>query len=121
MGARLGRETHRRHRVTPSIPMRKIATVCALAAALMACKKSAAPTTIAADASPKPKATMSDAFVDRAINHVLSTGQSLSVGLAGYPPLSLTQPYANIMFATGVVAGGKGLTSFVPLTEGAVD
>jgi len=51
------------------------------------------------------------------INHVLGTGQSLSVGAAGIPALSTTQPYANTMFVTGVRAGATGLTSFVPLVE----
>ncbi len=54
------------------------------------------------------------------INHILSTGQSLSVGSQGAPLLSTTQPYANLKFNTGVVAGGSatGMTSFIPLVEG---
>ena len=67
-----------------------------------------------ADASP-----LSPSFVYRDINHVLSTGQSLSVGALGTPTRSLTQPYANTMFVTGVMTGSVGLTSFVPLVEGA--
>ncbi|MCA9587167.1 MAG: hypothetical protein KC657_17685 [Myxococcales bacterium] len=57
-------------------------------------------------------------FVYRDINHVLGTGQSLSVGSQGTPVLSTAQPFDNQMFVTGVIAGGAGLTSFVPLVEG---
>ena len=57
-------------------------------------------------------------FVYRDINHhVLGTGQSLSVGALGTPVLSLAQPDANITFVTGVLSGGTGLTSFMPLVE----
>lgn len=52
------------------------------------------------------------------INHVLSTGQSLAVGVSGAPPTTLTQPFHNLMFNTGVMAGGEDLTSFEPLVEG---
>jgi hypothetical protein len=65
----------------------------------------------AADAA--PDATASTA----AIHHVLGTGQSLASGSGGAPPLSSTQPYDNRMFTTGVLAGGTGLTAFVPLLE----
>ncbi len=58
------------------------------------------------------------AFTHRDINHVLGTGQSLSVGAQGFPFITTTQPYANITFVTGVMSGGTGLTSFVPLVEG---
>lgn len=51
------------------------------------------------------------------IHHVLSTGQSLSVGANGYPALTTTQPYDNIMFAPGVIPGGEGLHKFTPLVE----
>jgi hypothetical protein len=57
-------------------------------------------------------------IVERDINHILSTGQSLSVGATGGPPLTTAQPYANVMFASGVMAEASGLTSFVPLVEG---
>lgn len=57
-------------------------------------------------------------FVHRDINHVLGTGQSLSVGSQGTPFLTATQPYDNITFVTGVLSGGTGLTSFIPLVEG---
>ena len=55
------------------------------------------------------------------INHILSTGQSLSVGAVGNPPLSLSQPFMNRMFNTGVLAGGAGLTGMLPLTENGVE
>lgn len=48
---------------------------------------------------------------------MLSTGQSLSVGANGYPALTTTQPYDNIMFAPGVIPGGEGLRKFTPLVE----
>jgi hypothetical protein len=51
------------------------------------------------------------------INHILSTGQSLAVGDQGCPALSTTQPFSNLMFNTGVLAGGTGLSTFVPLVE----
>jgi lysophospholipase L1-like esterase len=58
------------------------------------------------------------ALAHRDVNHVLVTGQSLAVGVAGAPPLSLTQPFANLMFDTGVMAGDEGLERFEPLVEG---
>ncbi|AKU99528.1 Endo-1,4-beta-xylanase Z precursor [Labilithrix luteola] len=61
---------------------------------------------------------MSPSFVHYDINHVLGTGQSLSVGSVGTPPLTLTQPYDNLSFVTGVMTEATGLTSFIPLVEG---
>ncbi len=65
-----------------------------------------------------------------AIFHVLSTGQSNSVGYNAKPPLSRTQPHANLMFDVGVMTAAaceaKGCktyakpTAFVPLVEGDV-
>ncbi|MFA6424438.1 MAG: fibronectin type III domain-containing protein, partial [Candidatus Magasanikbacteria bacterium] len=46
------------------------------------------------------------------INHLLSTGQSLAVGLNGSPVLSATQPYENLMLDG---------TSLVPLVETSVE
>ena len=63
-------------------------------------------------------AAPSGGFVPRDINHVLVTGQSLAIGVSGAPPLSLTQPFGNLMFNTGVMAGGEDLESFEPLVEG---
>jgi hypothetical protein len=67
-------------------------------------------------------------YVDFSVNHVLVTGQSNSVSNSGVPVLSTTQPYANLMFDTGVMpmnqCDGNGCgafeppTSFVPLVEG---
>lgn len=54
----------------------------------------------------------------RAIHHVLVAGQSLAVGVSGGPPLTLTQPFGNLMFNTGVMAGGEDLETFQPLVEG---
>ncbi len=64
---------------------------------------------------------LSPTFVYRDINQVLGTGQSLSIGALGTPALSVAQPFDNRMFVTGVLAGGTGLTSLVPLTEGSVE
>jgi hypothetical protein len=67
-------------------------------------------------------------YVPFDVNHVLSTGQSNSVANDGVPVLSKTQPYANVMFDTGVMTSsscdGDGCrvydepSSFVPLVEG---
>ncbi|CAN5833664.1 hypothetical protein BH11MYX4_BH11MYX4_50710 [soil metagenome] len=64
------------------------------------------------------------------VNHVLSTGQSNAVAIQGTPVLSTTQPYANLMFDSGVIPAtscdGDGCrvyqkpTSLVPLVEGDV-
>ena len=75
----------------------------------------AGPSDAGVDAPPPFEPTFFD------LNHVLSTGQSLSVGSQGTPILSTTQPYDNKMFATGVRAGGTGLTSLVPLVETGVE
>lgn len=42
------------------------------------------------------------------LNHILLTGQSLSIGFGGNPPLSTTQPYNNFMLTSGAL---------VPLVE----
>ena len=54
------------------------------------------------------------------VNHVLSTGQSLSVGVGGTPPLTTTQPYDNLMLEPGVMRGGRVSRRFLPLVEGDV-
>ena len=55
-----------------------------------------------ADAMPPPPAgPLSPTYVDYDISHILSTGQSNSVANGGAPPLTLTQPYSNLMFDTG--------------------
>ncbi len=91
-----------------------------------ACTRSApipahAPTLPAAVVAP-PEARAAEAphpgFVHRDVNHVLVAGQSLAVGVAGAPPLTTEQPFTNLMFNTGVLAGGEGLERFEPLVEG---
>jgi hypothetical protein len=57
-------------------------------------------------------------FVRRDVNHVLATGQSLAVGVSGAPVLSKTQPFGNLMFTTGVMAGASELDGWQPLVEG---
>jgi hypothetical protein len=57
---------------------------------------------------------------DQKISHILMTGQSLATGLGAFPVIETSQPFTNLMFNTGVRAGGSNLTSFVPLIEQAV-
>ena len=68
-------------------------------------------------------------YVHFDVNHVLATGQSNSVANGGTPVLDVTQPYANLMFSSGVIpASGCGdargctaydkPTAFLPLVEG---
>lgn len=62
------------------------------------------------------------------INHVLSTGQSNSIGFAARQVLSTEQPFENVMFDTGVITASdcdddgcrsyEEPRSFVPLVEG---
>jgi hypothetical protein len=73
------------------------------------------------DASDVDTADATPPFDFYDLNHVLSTGQSLSVGATGSPPLSTTQPFANLMFAQGVIPGGTALTKLVPLVESGVE
>ena len=75
----------------------------------------------AADAAAAADASPASPFVYFDINHVLSTGQSLSVGATGTPALSITQPFANQMFAAGVIPGASNLTQLVPLVEAKVE
>jgi hypothetical protein len=72
----------------------------------------------AAPPSSSPPTELAAEFVPRDLSHVLITGQSLAVGVAGAPPLTLTQPFGNLMFNTGVMAGNENLDSFEPLIEG---
>lgn len=75
-----------------------------------------------ADAGP-----LSPTYVDYDVNHVLITGQSNAVANGGTPILTITQPFTNLMFDTGVMpmtnCNGDGCdtyqtpTSFVPLVE----
>ncbi|MDN5511174.1 sialate O-acetylesterase [Acinetobacter sp.] len=50
------------------------------------------------------------------INHVLSYGQSLSMGATATDVLSITQPYANLTFNTGPRKDTEA-TSVIPLVE----
>jgi hypothetical protein len=67
--------------------------------------------------APVAEAEVGPVFQPFDINHVLGTGQSLSVGAVGSPALSTMQPFANLMFSKGVIPGGTGLTAFAPLVE----
>ena len=49
------------------------------------------------------------------INQVLATGQSLATGVGGTTVLSVTQPFTNLMFDTGICTGVG--TGFVPLVN----
>ncbi len=97
----------------------RAAAIAASLAGLVACgggdqagsANATAPGTCTAGAAGSPSSTYFD------INHVLGAGQSLSVGTAGSPRLTGTQPYDNLTFSSGVVSGGTGLTSLVPLIE----
>jgi hypothetical protein len=62
---------------------------------------------------------LSPTYVHYDMNHVLGTGQSLSVGAVGSPVLSTTQPYANTMFSVGVRTSQNGLDASAALVEGA--
>ncbi len=64
----------------------------------------------------------------RAVNHVLSTGQSNAIGFRASPVLSTAQPYGNLSFDVGVMTSGacdadgcrsyQTPSGFVPLVEG---
>lgn len=92
-----------------------------------------------ADAPVVDNGPLSAGYVDRDINHILSTGQSNAVASGARPSTTLphntvaitnAQPYTNVMFNTGVMTsascGGAGClktsyvapASFVPLVEG---
>jgi hypothetical protein len=48
------------------------------------------------------------------LHHILGTGQSLSVGWAGFPPLSVFQPYQNLMLS-GQSQDGTNLVSLIEI------
>lgn len=54
------------------------------------------------------------------LNHILSTGQSLSIGAGGSPPLSLQQPFQNRMFPEGPLSRSD-LSALIPLVERGVE
>lgn len=78
------------------------------------------------DAGPGP--VLDPRFVGRDVNHVLVTGQSNATAAGAYPPVSMSQPYANLMFDVGVFTGAgcdfvgcsgyQNVQAFVPLVEG---
>ena len=53
------------------------------------------------------------------VTHIISYGQSLSIGVKGTPIISTVQPYDNLMFNGGVQPGTDtaNVTSLVPLVE----
>lgn len=65
-----------------------------------------------------PDGTAATPVTKHDINQILSTGQSLSIGLDGGRAISLQQPYDNLMFSSGVIAGGNPSSKLVPLVEG---
>lgn len=79
---------------------------------------SSPPTDANDGAAPEDDHRLSPSFIHYDINHVLGTGQSLSVGARGTPPLTDAQPYDNLAFVAGVITGATGLTGFIPLVEG---
>lgn len=101
---------------------RKVLAACVVASALLPAACSSSKT------EEGKSSTSSGGPGGSAIHHVLSTGQSNSVGFNAKPPVSLEQPFANLMFDVGVMTAtacdGKGCktyatpTAFVPLVEG---
>src|SRR5687768_14540241 len=81
----------------------------------------AAPANATSASSVEPRAAVVEAKAapsDYDINHVIATGQSLAIGVGGRPFLTNEQPFSNLMFAGGVIAGREELDSLVPLVEG---
>ncbi len=74
-----------------------------------------------ADARDAAPSLLSPSFVFRDVNHILSTGQSLSTGAFGDPVLTSSQPYSNLRFVGGPRNTSANLTSFVPLVEDGVE
>jgi hypothetical protein len=77
---------------------------------------------------PWPAGPLVASYTEFDINHLLWTGQSNSIGYGSAPPLSLTQPFGNLMFDTGAMPMGscdpdgctvyQTPTSLVPLVDG---
>jgi len=55
--------------------------------------------------------------IAKATNHLLSYGQSLSIGSRGFPEISVSQPYANVSFSGGPRADDGVFTSAGALIE----
>ncbi|HBY6334920.1 TPA: hypothetical protein MI402_22890, partial [Klebsiella pneumoniae] len=56
-------------------------------------------------------------FAKVATNFILAYGQSLSTGVRAQSVISLTQPYSNITFSSGVRGNGGDFTATKPLVE----
>lgn len=54
-------------------------------------------------------------FPPSTLMHVSNFGQSLALGVEGGPPISITQPFRNVMFDTIINPAAKG--TFAPLVE----
>ncbi len=68
----------------------------------------------ATEASIPCTATPTAIYNNHLYNQILSTGQSLSVGWTGSPPLSITQPFSNVML-------NADSSAFIPLVEPATN
>ena len=55
------------------------------------------------------------AWAQSTIHHILSTGQSLSQGVNGTPPLSTQQPFQNVMLKTSGSGFSPGPANFSPV------
>ena len=53
----------------------------------------------------------------KAVNHLISYGQSLSIGSRGFPEISISQPYSNVTFSGGPRADDGVFTSAGALIE----
>ncbi|TVU83797.1 sialate O-acetylesterase [Pseudoalteromonas neustonica] len=69
----------------------------------------------------KQKVPLKEKIISKAINHVIAYGQSLSVGAAGKPVISLNQPYNNLTFNGGPRAFNGTEYDFLPLKPLAED
>ena len=69
----------------------------------------------------KQKVPLKEKIISKAINHVIAYGQSLSVGAAGKPVISLNQPYNNLTFTGGPRAFNGTEYDFLPLKPLAED
>ncbi|MCP4589015.1 sialate O-acetylesterase [Pseudoalteromonas sp.] len=58
---------------------------------------------------------LKEKIISKAVNHIIAYGQSLSVGAAGKPVISITQPYSNLTFNGGPRAYNGTDYDFLPL------
>lgn len=101
------------HRALRAVPSRASAALCLALLAATVTGAAACSSPGGGDGSPGAPSTFR--YYD--VNHVLGTGQSLSLGAMGTPPLSMEQPYKNVMFDTGLGPSDRTPTAFVPLVE----